>query len=166
MQIEIVPATVDQKPVIRHLLELYLYDFSEFDGADVDSHGLYGYDHLDAYWVDEYRHPFLIRADGRWAGFALVMEMGGGDQAAFHWMAEFFVMRKYRRQGVGQQAACEVFDRFPGMWRVAQIRTNEPAQRFWRTTIGHYTEGMFEEIEMEQWKGPVQEFRSPPAHQV
>ena len=33
-------------------MELYRYDFSEFDGADVGSHGEYGYRYLDHYWAE------------------------------------------------------------------------------------------------------------------
>lgn len=39
MNVQIVEATIEDKPVLRRLLELYLYDFSQFDGSDVDEHG-------------------------------------------------------------------------------------------------------------------------------
>jgi predicted acetyltransferase len=37
-------------------------------------------------------------------------------------MSEFFVLRKYRRQGIGRTAAVELFERFPGPWRVRLCR--------------------------------------------
>lgn len=49
MNLEIKKATIDQKSVIRNLLELYIYDLTEFGPYDVDSHGLYGYKYLDYY---------------------------------------------------------------------------------------------------------------------
>ena len=55
-------------------MELYLYDFSEFDGADVDAQARYGYPYLDRYWEEAGRSPFLIRVDGVLAGFVLVFE--------------------------------------------------------------------------------------------
>ena len=162
MEARIVPATYEDKLVVRNLMELYCYDFSEFDGADVDSHGLYGYAHLDAYWTEEHRSPFLIRVADQWAGFALVMDIEGAQRSWVHWMAEFFVMRKYRRQGVGRIAAWQLFDAFPGTWQVAQLGQNGPARQFWRTVIGRYTDRAYREIEVEHWDGPVQEFQSPP----
>ena len=72
MEFELVAATEDDKPVLRRLVELYRYDFSEFDQADVDVHGEYGYRYLDHYWTEGSRAPFLFRVNGRWAGFALV----------------------------------------------------------------------------------------------
>jgi len=98
----VVQATLADKSVLRHLLELYQHDSSEFDDRDVDAHGLYGYPYLDHYWVEADRRPFLIKVDGRWAGFALVRLGPPID------MSEFFVMRPLpplrRRQGGGRRA--------------------------------------------------------------
>ena len=127
--VEIIDATIELRPVITQLFELYQYDFSEWSGGDVDDDCRYGEDRLPLYWIEAARHPFLFRVDGRWAGLALVRE------GVPHDMAEFFVMRKYRRGGVGTQAAHDVFARFPGAWQVRQMRVNPQATLFWRRTI-------------------------------
>ena len=68
-------------------------------------------------------------------------------------MAEFFVLRKYRRGGVGTDAARAVFARFPGEWQTRQQFVNEAAIAFWRRTIPvPFTESANDE-------GPVQRFR-------
>jgi predicted acetyltransferase len=128
-EVEIVAASLADKSVIRNLLELYLHDFSEFTDTDVDEHGVFGYGRLDHYWKESDRHPFLIRADGRLAGFALVRSGRPHD------MAEFFVMRKYRRSGVGLLAARALFAAFPGDWQVREIAANPGATAFWRRAI-------------------------------
>lgn len=156
MNVQIVEAAIEDKPVLRRLLELYLYDFSQFDGCDVDEHGTFGYPYLDHYWTEAGRHPFLIRVDGKWAGFALVRQID--DEPPRTEMAEFFIMRRYRGQGVGRQVATDLFDRFPGRWRVGQETGNMPAQAFWRDVIGRYTNGRFEEIQVQDWDGPMQTF--------
>lgn len=48
-QIELQEITADQNSVLRNLMEKYLHDFSEFDGEDVDEHGLFGYRYIDFY---------------------------------------------------------------------------------------------------------------------
>jgi predicted acetyltransferase len=149
INVEVVEATIADKGVLSRLLELYQHDFSEFEPADVGDDGLYGYRYLDAYWTEPARHPFLFRADGKWAGFALVV---AGEP---HDMSEFFVMRKYRRSGVGKQAARQVFARFPGKWTVRQMRRNGPSTIFWRDAIPVE----FEESEGES--GPIQRFSMP-----
>jgi len=158
--VELRPARLEDKVVLQRLMELYLYDFSEYEGADVDAGGLYGYGYLDQYWVESTRYPFLIRVDGRWAGFALVRDYADSDGTLVHGMAEFFVMRKYRRAGIGRAVACRLFDAFPGSWHVGQVVENVPAQRFWRRVIGEYSHGQFQEIRREFWDGPLQMFVS------
>ncbi|MFD0589274.1 GNAT family N-acetyltransferase [Paenibacillus sp. GCM10027627] len=149
----------EQKSTLRNLLELYKYDFTEFDPEDVNENGLYEYSYLDHYWTEEGRYPFFIRVEGKLAGFALVRELGVDENdKSIYSIAEFFVMKKYRGAGVGQNAAYEVFSRFHGVWKVAEMEENIPAQLFWRKTIQNYTNGNFEEVREEDWDGPIQMF--------
>jgi predicted acetyltransferase len=161
MNIEIRPASIDDKPLLQRMMELYQYDFSEFEGNDLDSHGCFGYCYLDLYWVEPDRHPFIVRVDGKLAGFVLVNRytyMHGGDWT----IAEFFIMRKYRRQGIGKRVAFAILDRSPGAWEVQQTETNLPAQAFWRKVISEYTNGNYEEtyVRDERWRGPIRSFRT------
>ena len=39
MKIEVLQAALDDKPLIRRMLEFYEYDFSEYENTNVDSHG-------------------------------------------------------------------------------------------------------------------------------
>ncbi len=160
--VEVKLASYAEKIILRHLFELYSYDFSEFDKADVDEHGLFGYKYLDQYWAEENRHPFLIWVAGKIAGFALMQETVQAGRPSSFFMAEFFVMKKYRTQGVGEFAASYLFDSYPGEWIVSEIATNHPAQHFWRKVIGHYTGGQFEEIQADDWDGVIQTFNSQP----
>jgi predicted acetyltransferase len=158
--LEIIPAAIGDKSVLRQLIELYQYDFSEFSPElDVDPHGLFGYNHLDHYWTVKERYPFLISVNSRYAGFALVNDyvlVPGNERS----IAEFFVMRKYRRKGVGKRVAFGVFDRLPGKWEVRQATENRNAVAFWRNIIGEYTSGNFQETLLagEDWRGPAQSF--------
>jgi predicted acetyltransferase/N-acetylglutamate synthase-like GNAT family acetyltransferase len=140
VEFTLVSATEDDRPVLRRLMELYRYDFSQFDRADVDAHGEYGYRYLDHYWTEPHREAFLFQVDGRWAGFGLVRAEEPFD------MSEFFVLRKYRRQGIGRTAAAQLLQRFPGPWKVRQQKTNPAATDFWRLAIPYpYTESSTDE---------------------
>ncbi len=163
-RLEVTPASVEERPILRHLMELYLYDFSEFDGADLSPLGLYEYPYLDHYWVEAGRSPFLLRVEGRLAGFALVARYNYFSGQNDRWViAEFFVLRKYRRGGCGEQAARWIFDQFPGEWQVGQLAENQRAYHFWHKVISRYTGGDFQEytLDNEHWHGPVQSFSSP-----
>lgn len=158
----------EDKHILQNLLELCQHDYSEFNGEDVNSYGLFGYRYLDHYWTEEGRYPFFIWYEKRLAGFALVRTLStdgtgtraeGFSQPAYS-MAEFFILRKYRRQGVGQQAARQLFDRFVGRWHVRQEANNQPAQTFWRKLITAYTHGDFTEMREGERRDPVQIFDS------
>jgi predicted acetyltransferase len=129
MNVEVAEALDDDRTVVRRLLQLYHYDFSEFDGSDVNQHGEYLHRYFDEYWTDPGRKAFLFRVAGALAGFALVFT---GEP---HDVAEFFVMRKYRGRGIGAQAAASLFDQFPGHWTVRQQLVNPAATAFWRKAI-------------------------------
>lgn len=162
--IEVSPASVEERPVLRHLMELYQYDFSEFDGADTTTYGLYDYPYLDHYWVEAGRSPFLVRVNGCLAGFVLVARYNYLTGEKDTWvMAEFFIMRKYRRLGIGERTAHIIFDKFTGPWQVGQIIENSAAIIFWRKVISRYTHGKYQEynLDNDNWHGPIQAFTSP-----
>ncbi len=162
MDIQLTEAKYADKPVLRQLMELYLYDFSEFIDCDVNEHGSYDYGYLDNYWTEADRYPFLIHVNGKLAGFVLVWITGEGEERR-NLIAEFFVMKKYRHKGVGKTTAWRIFDRFPGVWQVGEVKTNVPAIRFWSKIIDEYSEGNFRKPANSDWDGPMQEFESPPA---
>lgn len=159
MEIKLEKASIEQKSILRNLMELYNYDFTEFDYEDVNEYGLYGYKYLDHYWTEENRYPFLIKVDNKWAGFALIRNQGlNALNNDIYSVAEFFVMKKYRKMGVGKKAARTTFDTFKGEWKVGQLEKNIPAQRFWRNVISEYTNDNFEEVRESNWDGPIQKF--------
>jgi predicted acetyltransferase len=134
--IEVIPAGPDQEPILSNLLELYAYDFSEFRHLELGTDGRFGYKHLPRYWREPNRHPFLVRMDGKLAGLVLVKRGSEISNNETIWdMAEFFVVRGYRRRGIGTDIAHEVWRRFPGVWEVRVMESNHPAHQFWEHAI-------------------------------
>lgn len=88
----------------------------------------------------------------------MIREVGQIDSTINYSVAEFFVMKKYRKRGVGQYVAVEIFNKYSGFWKVAQIESNIPAQIFWRKTIEKYTNNNYQEIREDDWEGPIQTF--------
>ncbi|MCO5200856.1 MAG: GNAT family N-acetyltransferase [Chloroflexi bacterium] len=157
MDVTIEPIRYEDKPVLRRLVQLYLYDFSEFEPLELNEHGEFDYRYLDHYWAPdegEERHAFFIRVDSKRAGFALVRVVNGVNV-----FAEFFVMRRFRGAGVGAAAARAVLTRLPGDWLVHQVPANLPAQAFWRRVIASFTGGNYREQVDES--GVTQRFTVP-----
>src|SRR4051794_11399884 len=131
-KVEIIPASKDQQPVLANLLELYAHDFSELLPLELDPTGRYGYTPLPLYWREPHRYPFLLRAGGQLAGFALVKQGSEVSNNPSVWdMAEFFVVRRHRRGGVGMAAAHQLWRRFPGSWEIRVMEANRAAVPFW-----------------------------------
>lgn len=130
------------------------FRWSELAGFEVDEHGRFAPYPLAAYWRDEGRHAFLLRADDTLVGFALVQTESrlSGARGTFD-MAEFFVLRAHRRRRVGLDAATLLFDLFRGPWEVRQRAENVAARQFWRREIAAYTAGRFEEAPWSDAKG-------------
>jgi predicted acetyltransferase len=163
MNIQLRTPSRSDRELIRRMMELYLHDFSEYTGSDLDEHGLFVYGDLDYFWFEPTHAAFLITVAEKLAGFVLVdneVFVEGNERS----ITEFFVLRKYRRQGVGKHAAIEVFNKLPARWEVRVIAENIPAQAFWRKVIAEFTQGVFQEIRLdnEDWDGPVFSFDNRP----
>ncbi len=147
MDIQVIPVPEGEKEILRNLLEKYDYEFSQYDQRDVGPLGLYGYGYLDHYWVEKNRYPFFIKVDGKLAGFVMVNDHPEVVSGTDYTLAEFFVMYKYRRMGVGRYAARYVFDRFKGRWQLKRHPKNLASVRFWNSVISECTNGSYQLIE-------------------
>jgi predicted acetyltransferase len=140
-------ATPDAAPLLSNLLELYIHDLSEIFPIDVGPEGRFGYEKLPLYWSEQgERHAFVIRCGAHVAGFALATRGSPvTDDPADLDVAEFFVLRRYRRSGVGREAAFALWDRLPGQWVVRVSAANRAGLPFWSEIVRSYTSGAFAE---------------------
>jgi predicted acetyltransferase len=160
MNVDVAPG--EREPLLS-LMQLYVYDLSAALEIDLGDDGRYQTPSINQYWSDPRCHPFLVRADGKLAGFALVQRRSrlDGDESVTD-MAEFFIVQKFRGRGVGERAATTLFNHFSGRWEVRQRAANTAATTFWRRVIDRYTGGLFDEVTLKdaRWRGPVQRFDS------
>jgi predicted acetyltransferase len=137
--VEVIPASPEQEPILANLLELYAHDFSEFVDLKLGADGRFGYAHLPLYWKESNRYPFLITADGRPAGFVFVRRGSEISGDADVWdVAEFFIVRGCRRLGLGTKAAQEIWKKFTGDWEVRVMERNQQATSFWARAIKEF----------------------------
>jgi predicted acetyltransferase len=145
MNLELIQAPEEYKNILENLMQFYIYDFSEFIKCDVEEDGLFGaYPYLEDYWREENRFPYVIKQEGTYVGFVLVRLIESANRNYFS-IAEFFIMKKYRLEGIGKEVARRIFNLHKGQWEVQQIQTNMPAQIFWHKIIDEYTKGQFKE---------------------
>lgn len=156
--VEVQIADISHKTLIANLMQLYLDDLSVYSQDQVDSDGRYDYgDFFDLYWSKDERYPYLCFLDGSIIGFAFVREIAKNEFS----VAEFFLLKAYRGHGLATEFAHAVFKLHSGRWSVSQLEANVPAQRFWRKSIGQFTNGNYtEEWSDSQPRGPKQIFNS------
>lgn len=162
LNIELVPTTPRDEPILSRLAQLYAHDFSEFMELDLGDDALFGLaDMLVGCWSEGSRHAFVCRVDAHLAGFVILDEHSRltGDPEVVD-VAQFFITRRYRRRGIGTACAAKAFDLFARKWEVRQTAANHDATAFWRRAIQRYTGGRFREVFVDdnRWHGPVQSF--------
>lgn len=134
-----------KKSVLRQLVELYQYELSPYTGYELNEHGHFGYSYFDNYWTENDRFSYFIMAGEKIAGFVMVNSYCEVlKDANAKTIAEFFVLKTFRRQGIGQTAAKKIFNLFPGKWEIHQYLNNEKSVIFWEKVVGDYTSGNFE----------------------
>lgn len=137
MDIDLVLVAEEHKHVLANLLQFYRYDFSVARGYELTPHGMFVYRYLDSYFTEDGREACFITADGQLAGFTMTRRMDDGARE----VAEFFVVRRYRRHGVGRNAARQMFLRHPGKWLLAFDHDNFEASRFWPSVVAAIADG-------------------------
>jgi predicted acetyltransferase len=131
---------------------MYLHDLSAYEAPEtgagyyqLNERGLWVPDYLPDWLRQDHAYPLIIHYLAKAVGFAFV------GQTPFPFMSpdvdyrmsEFFVLRRYRREGIGTAAAKLIFDRYPGRWEVVELPGNNSAVLFWRSVISEYTDGNF-----------------------
>ena len=146
-----IPAAREQESILANLLELYVYDFTEILDLELGPDGRFGYKSLPLYWSDPARHPFLVRMHGKLAGFVLVKRGSEVSANESVWdMAEFFVLRGYRRHGIGTEIARQVWSRFPGLWEIRVMQSNLAALPFWEQAIAAFAGEVIHSVPVER----------------
>ena len=130
--------------LLQNLFEHYIYDMSEWFEIDTDADGRYAYD-TSSLWVTGYG-IYLAKVGDSIAGFAIA---GPADEwlgdTGVNDVHEFFIIRRFRRNGFGQRMANLLWNERPGEWLVRVLESNTPAVLFWRTAITSHTRGSYEE---------------------
>lgn len=135
MEVVVIEASRADRHLIENLIQFYIYDFTEFTGAAILEDGTFrSLPDLGTYWSElNKNHAYIIKANDEIAGFTLIKEIEGTRK--YNYLAHFFILRKYRRSGIGRKAAKEVLSKYQGEWELYQLENNIPAQNFWDKVI-------------------------------
>jgi predicted acetyltransferase len=146
MEIAIIKVTIVQKSVLENLMALFLHDLSEYaDDIKIDSTGLHRFDVLDLFFEKEGLTPFFIQTEGEIIGFILIQSGPySNPEHADYVLNSFFILRKYRRRGIGIAVASKFFELYPGRYCCGQLKSNIPAVQFWKKVYAKHNLNVFE----------------------
>ena len=125
----------NQKGVLENLFSYYVYDMSEFLGLSITDNGLFTFDKnsLTAYWHQNDHKPYFIYVENEIAGFVLLRRY---PECKSIWdIEQYFVLKKFKGQGVGKRAFQQLTEKYPGQWQVRILKENKMAIKFWLATI-------------------------------
>jgi predicted acetyltransferase len=134
MKVEVIPAGIDQRQLVRNLYQFYAYDSSDWEAEDIGPDGLfYMYDpYFNKYWETEGWSASLVKVDDAIAGFVLIEQSDIPNVEAPEF-ADFFVFKKFRRLGVGRTVVEKVIANSPSAWVVNVFEKDQNANAFWQS---------------------------------
>ncbi|MBQ4266129.1 MAG: GNAT family N-acetyltransferase [Clostridia bacterium] len=136
MEITLERVKPEKRDTLFRLLQYSLFEESLTDLNEMNDDAIFDYPWFEAYFIEPEREAYFIRElnTRTLLGFVMVREHEDGR----HSIAEFLVIPKYRRRGVGLQAARMCFSLHDGLWEVKPAYGSEPARLFWQRTIEGY----------------------------
>lgn len=139
MDIDVRKAEKDECVLLERMIELYAHELSDIADLPIGADARFGYGPLPSYWSEPTRHPYIVRVNGELAGFILVQQGSQVNGARDVWdVAEFFVLKRHRRRGVGECAAHDVWRQHSGQWEVRVMERNTEALKFWRRAVERF----------------------------
>ena len=117
-------------PALIELFESYVEEMLSYvDRTDQKYQAIKAADILSDYWSQEKVWAYLIKVEAKFAGFCLLRKYPTEEDTVD--IDQFFVLKCYRRNGIGALALREALARHPGSWLIRVLKTNTTACRFW-----------------------------------
>lgn len=141
MDIRLEKVNIEQKDTLYRLLQYSLFEESLTDGNEMNSDATFNYKYFDSYFTESNRDAFFIKESHgeKLLGFVMINQYMQRFHNG-HSIAEFMIIPKYRRTGVGKKVAFTCFDLYKGNWEVSPSFGSDQAFNFWKKVINEYTD--------------------------
>lgn len=127
----------ESSEIIKNLFQYYIYDMSEYTKFKANADGTYTASesvvNLNDYWEKQDHFPYLITVDDEIAGFSLIRKFPFDNN--YFDIGQFFVLRKFKNEGIGKRAFELSVNKHPGKWITRVLRDNHGAYKFWNKVI-------------------------------
>ncbi len=138
-EVQLTRVTEKTRQTLWNLLQYSLFEESATDGNQILADGTFEYKYFDNYFTDDDREAYLIKSKtGELMGFVMINQYLQKVKTG-HSIAEFLVLPRFRRKGVGGEVAKQCFAMYPGNWEVSPSDGSESAYKFWKMVIDDVT---------------------------
>lgn len=146
---ELVPATLSDKPLLKNLYSLYLHDLSAFSHTlKPCADGSFEFDSFDKIWTREGINPYLLKENDELVGFVLLLEKPFTKRVDFC-INDLFIYSRFRGKGLAEEAIKIIFQEKQGTFYVSQLKDNKRAVSFWRKVYEKFHIAYHETVELE-----------------
>lgn len=140
LHIELITASDIDKNALKNMHQLYLHDLSEYtDSLDINADGIFETDDIDTYYEMDSLFPILIECNKNIVGFVLLNTPPYAPKGYDYYINDFFILRKFRGQGIGKATAKKLFQTYSGKFAMVQLARNHTAINFWKRVLNENT---------------------------
>lgn len=126
--------------IILNLAQAYEAEFSTLTGKVPNIKGEFAFDTIPVVPYSGY----LFYQNNTPVGFCVI-----NTHSIPKDIAEFYIIPSKRHKKIGTEFAYSIFDKYPGLWQVRQIKGADHAVAFWRNVISTYTNNNYKEQTVE-----------------
>ena len=131
----------NNKYILDNVLELYQHEFNKFYNYydDLNDEGKYGFILTDKYITNTNYRAYLIKANTKIAGFIMINSETKFVRNGIY-IAEFFVMPKYRRGYFSINVMKEIFRQNQGNIEIKVLKNNKKAFKLYSLLINRFVD--------------------------
>lgn len=134
-EVQLERVTESTRQALWNLLQYLLFETSPSGKNVANEDGSFDYKYFSNYLTDNDRDAYLIKSKtGELMGFVMINQYLQKIKTG-HSIAEFLVLPRFRRNGVGSEVAKRCFAMYPGNWEVSPADGSDSAYKFWKTVI-------------------------------
>ncbi len=138
-EVQLEKVTEQTRQTLWNLLQYMLFETSPSGKNVANEDGSFSYKYFDNYFTDSDRDAYLIKTNtGELMGFVMINQYLQKAKTG-HSIAEFLILPRFRRSGVGTEVAKRCFAMYPGNWEVGPADGSDSAHKFWKTVIDDVT---------------------------
>jgi predicted acetyltransferase len=136
LKITLRKARNDDKTALQNMFQFYLHDLSAYtDNLTTNTDCVFENDDINTYYEKDTLIPMMIECDNTIIGFILLNMPPFTPSGYDYHINDFFILKKYRGQGLGKTAVRELLQKYSGKFAMVQLLKNTIAIHFWEKAL-------------------------------